>query len=199
MTLGFDSSSVISPESRAATIRSHCEGEVPGLESLLVAALRLSVIPNEGRFPRVHVRTSYKKQHHFLLNLDLPLENLADVAPAVSAEAAVLCAWNGEWKISGITEAHLQQDGVGFHIRAPLSISILLPNKLIPALEIVRGRICPYDDSWQTAIFRLNDAAAPMDGRDWRTRRRILASSIRSDELPKGYLNKVARQARSGV
>jgi len=175
MTLGFDSSSVISPESLASTIRSHCEGEVPGLESLLVAALRLSVIPNEGRFPRVHVRTSYKKQHHFLLNLDLPLENLADVAPAVSAEAAVLCAWNGEWKISGITEAHLQQDGVGLHIRAPLSISVLLPNKLIPALEIVRGHICPYDESWQTAICRLNDAAAPMDGRDWRTSAYVLA------------------------
>src|SRR5262249_46903891 len=175
MTLGFDSGSVISPESLASTIRSHCEGEVPGLESLLVAALRLSVIPNEGRYPRVHVRTSYKKQHHFLLNLDLPLENLSDVAPVVSAEAAVLCTWNGEWRISGITEAHLPQDGVGLHIRAPLSISILLPNKLIPAFEIVRGLIGPYDESWQTAIFRLNEVTAPKQGRDWRTSAYVLA------------------------
>jgi DisA bacterial checkpoint controller nucleotide-binding len=175
MTLGFDSGSVISPESLASTIRSHCKGEVPGLESLLVAALRLSVIPHEGRYPRVHVRTSYKKEHPVLLNLDLPLERLADVAPAVSPEAALLCTWNGEWKISGITEAHLQQDGVGLHIRAPLSISILLPNQLIPALDIVRGLICPYDESWQTAIFRLKDAAAPEDGRDWRTSAYVLA------------------------
>ena len=138
-------------------IRSHCEADLPGLEVLLLAALRLSVIPDEGRYPRIRIRATYKRHYPLLLNLDLPLDRLADVAPAVHySEGALLCKWNGEWKICGITKASLAHDGVGLDITAPLCMSIARPDSLRHMLSVVRGQVSE-SQSWETVIADLGD------------------------------------------
>lgn len=174
-----DSESVILPEKLASMIRSRCKGDLPGLEPLLLAALRLSVTPDEARYPRVHIRTSYKKLNSLLMRLNLPLEKLSGVAPAVYyPECALLCTWNGNWEISGITKAVLPHDGVGLDITGPLCISITPPDRPIPVLKVIRGQILQYDDSWQAAVAGLGAAAAPEGGRDGGTSAYVLARAI---------------------
>ena len=152
---------VISSKKLALIIRSRCHGELPGLEPLLLAALRLSVTPDETRHPRVQIRTSYKKVYPLVVSLRLPLDRLPRIAPAVHYPGcAILCTWDGSWEISGITNAILQHDGIGINITGPLCVSITLPDRPIPELEVIRGEVRYFDGSWETALARLGQAAS---------------------------------------
>lgn len=161
----LDPLSVIAHERLAATTRALFEGELPALEEILKAAIELSVVPDETRFPKLHIRTTYRQSHPLYLNLQLPLAKLTSIALAVShPECAVLCAWDKTWTIEGVTRASIPTDGVGIEVIAPMRLSLSLPEQLIPSIAVVRGEIIRYNNSWQervAAVGSLDSGSGP--------------------------------------
>lgn len=141
----------------AFAIRSFCARRVPGIESLLRAALTLSVTRDEGRYSRIRIQTTYKNEAALYARLSLPLTELPAVAPSVSyPENALLCTWQGKWQIGGITMASAGfRDGVSIDITGPLCMWVTPPGYLDPTLEMVRGTVSYRDQKWWDVISRL--------------------------------------------
>ena len=176
----MNSESVISPSSLASAILSQCNRQLPGLKTLLSAALRLSVTAEEGRYARAHICSGYKELHPLLVSLNVPLEELPRVAPAVHyPDCGILCTWkNKTWIISGITQADLPVDGVHLDLTGPLSVAVTLPNQPIAKIKTIRGQIFVEDTDWQTSVARLGHDAKPAGKRDGGTSAFVLARAI---------------------
>jgi hypothetical protein len=149
--------SVFSVNEFASAIRSFCASRLPGLESLLHAALALSVTQDEGRYSRIRIQTTYKNEGALYASLRLPLTELPAVAPSVSyPQNAILCAWRGKWQIRGVTKASAGiRDGVSIDITGPLCMSVTPPAHPVPTLEIVRGIVSYYDQTWLDVVSRV--------------------------------------------
>jgi hypothetical protein len=178
----MDTESVILTEGLASIVRSRCNCELPGLEAILDAALKLSVTPDETRYPRIRIRTSYEKQHPFFVMLELPLDKLPGLAPAVHyPDCALLCTWRGSWEISGITKAFIQQfdeDGISLDVTAPLTLSISSLGSLNPIIRVAAGKILERDDSWEKAIAGLRDKTSSANPLPSRTTAIVLGRAI---------------------
>lgn len=172
--------SIISTRRLASTVRSHCQEELPGVEELILAALRLSISADEGRLPRLHINAGYRRNHSTLLHFEFPLEDLAYLALVITHPTiALTCRWDGEWQISGVAPSiFLPSDGFQLEITGPLSLTIRPSKHPLRKITVERGSIIQPDPGWEEEVESIGWNASPPGGRDGGSSAHALARAI---------------------
>lgn len=155
---------ILSLSQLVSAVEKKCSRNLDGLGTLLRAVLQLSTTSEEDRFPRLNIHAQYKEVVPMFIEYTAALSDLAKVAQTVPyPDFALTCIWrDGEWTISGITQATLAGDGLIINVNGPMNIAICLPNQLVPYIEIVHGNITICDQAWEAALARLGHTAKPI-------------------------------------